>query len=133
MMGYDLAAMQAPIGPIQCAPCPLPGILAAVSVASRLGVMARRNVLAAARQAGVTVIHTREGHRPGLQDLPASKHFRSKAIGASLGPGAGACLAVLQRLLLARAVRDGRCIGIRQPIRRSSRAWKGTLAMPCVA
>ena len=45
----------------------------------------RRKVLQAARAAGVTVIHTREGHRPGLQDLPASKHFRSKAVGAAHG------------------------------------------------
>src|SRR5246127_1774412 len=31
------------------------------------------NVLAAARRAGVLVIHTREGHRPDLTDAPAMK------------------------------------------------------------
>lgn len=44
-----------------------------------------RAVLDAARAAGVTVVHTREGHRPDLSDLTPAKAFRSKAAGAEIG------------------------------------------------
>jgi nicotinamidase-related amidase len=47
-----------------------------------------RQVLGAARRAGLTIIHTREGHRADLSDLPAAKRARGRlACGiGDLGP-----------------------------------------------
>ncbi len=73
-MGYDLSLTRAPIAPI-----------------SRL--------LAAMRAAGFHIIHTREGHRPDLSDLPANKRWRSQRIGTQgIGIGdAGPCGRMLVR------------------------------------
>ena len=62
-MGYDLSLTRAPIEPI------------------------RRCMARCARSAS-TIIHTREGHRPDLADLPANKRWRSRRIGEG-GRGIG--------------------------------------------
>lgn len=47
------------------------------------------DALAAARAAGITVIHTREGHRRNLADLTETKRRRSIEAGAEIGAPGG--------------------------------------------
>lgn len=52
---------------------------------TRAGIEPTRRVQARARELGMTVIHTREGHRPDLSDLPPNKRWRSATQGVEIG------------------------------------------------
>jgi len=51
----------------------------------RAPILPIRRLLSAARQRGLLIVHTREGHRPDLSDLPETKRRRAQASNAPIG------------------------------------------------